>query len=81
MAVKFFTFDFGNVAAIDGSVGMLWTMDDVQAPPGGSAKFSDAVVTDEGSTEIPDDEVESTLRALGAPKPSFVANDESSLKN
>ena len=78
-SIKFFTFDFGQLAAIDGSVGMLWTMDDVWAPPGGSAKFRDAVVTDEGSTEIPDDEVESTLLALGAPMPSFLANEQTNL--
>ena len=77
--IKFFTFDFGNVAAIDGAVGMLWSMDAVWAPLGGSAKFRDAVVTDEGSTEIPDDEVEATLLGLGAPMPSFVVKDEPSL--
>ena len=33
--IKFFTFDFGNVAAIDGAVGMLWSMDAVWAPPWG----------------------------------------------
>ena len=60
---------------------MLWTMELIWAPPGGSVKFRDALATDEGSTEIPDDEVESTLRALGASMPSFVANDESSQKN
>ena len=80
MAVKFFTFDFGSVAAIDGSLGMIWSLDNAWAPVGGSEALAKEVLFDEGSVEIPADEVESTLLGLAAPMPSFVANDESSLE-
>ena len=78
MAVKFMEFDFGEVAAIDGSLGMIWN--DTWEPVGGSEELALAVLTDEGSKEIPSDEVETTLLGLGAPMPSFVANDGSSLE-
>ena len=80
MAVKFMEFDFGSVAAIDGSLGMIWSLDNAWAPVGGSEALAKEVLFDEGSVEIPADEVESTLLALGAPMPSFVANDESSVE-
>ena len=81
MAVKFMEFDFGEVAAIEGSVGMIWSSRSaVWKPSGGSEELALAVLTDEGSKEIPADEVETTLLGLGAPMPSFVANDESSLE-
>ena len=78
MAVKFFRFDFGELAAIDGSVGMIW--EDTWEPVGGSEELALAVLTDEGSVELPPEKVESALLARGAPMPSFVANDESSVE-
>ena len=81
MAVKFFRFDFGKLAAVDGSLGMIWSLDKVWTPVGGSAALAKEVVTDGGSVELTEGEARSALLARGAPTPSFVANDESSLKN
>ena len=40
MAVKFFRFDFGKLAAVDGSLGMIWSLDKTWTPVGGSAALA-----------------------------------------
>ena len=74
-SMKLFRFDFGSIAAIEGPLGMIWDTEDGWSPVGGSKELARAVVTDEGSEEIPEDRVESTLLARGAPVPSFSAKD------
>ncbi len=81
MAVKFFRFDFGKLAAFDESVGMICSLDKAWTSVGGSVALAKEIVTDEGSVELTEGEAKSALLARGAPTPSFVANDESSLKN
>ena len=56
MAVKFFRFDFGKLAAVDGSLGMIWLLDKAWTPVGGSAALAKEVVTDEGSVELTEGE-------------------------
>ncbi|MEZ7813572.1 MAG: hypothetical protein ACI9O0_000997 [Paracoccaceae bacterium] len=67
--MRLFKFDFGEIASIEGSPGMIW--DKGWTPPGGSEDLADTVVTDEGSIEIPEAEIENWLLAIGAPKPTF----------
>ena len=75
--MRFFRFDFGAIAAISGDLGMIWNSANGWEPAGGSKELAHAVVSDEGSREIPEAKIGDLLLAIGAPKPNFLISPNS----
>jgi hypothetical protein len=75
--MRFFRFDFGAIAAISGDLGMIWNSANGWEPAGGSKELAHAVVSDEGSEEIQEAEIDNLLLVRRAPKPNFLISPNS----